>query len=75
MNDAMDATRRDVDESWWPELVELVDCLESEAARAAGRNSRALTEVCAEIERRLASFRGPEPPGTIAAGAASLRRK
>jgi hypothetical protein len=41
----------DTTASWWPELVELVDHLETEAARREKRPPRSSAEICAAIER------------------------
>jgi hypothetical protein len=37
--------------SWWPELVELIEYIEAQAAQREGRATRPSSEICAAIER------------------------
>ncbi len=53
MTDPVDAIRPAGEQGWWPELLELVESLEAETARASGRPSRELGALCSEIERRI----------------------
>jgi hypothetical protein len=47
--------------AWWPELVELIEHLEAEAARREGRPPRSSAQICAAIESEWWWCLRPEP--------------
>jgi hypothetical protein len=36
--------------TWWPEIVDLIEHVEAEAARREGRRPRSPAEICAAID-------------------------